>query len=268
MRKHIYATIAFFFFCFMAMAQQPQYLTPAEAEVYKQHKSEVLAFTNIAVDEKLAEMYVKHFMTAECRLSVKPIVEEREMRMSICNFIYPDDENARYKAKQEILSNYVIPITRVLLQGGTKATTENYSLLLIKRKALSLSQAQFDQIVEKAIELNQLMKTNPKTDTWGHELATFNSVLNTGQVDIFFKMKNSRKVGEDMQKCWSTLKENKMTNDLDSANEFSKMYKYYHLIYKASAINYKNAELRGQAFKTIKQNAPLSVRRLKNCPTN
>lgn len=262
MRKKFFLMTGWLFLsCIAMMAQAPGYLTSQEAEVYNQHEAEVKAVAKILTGDQLSELNTKYTIALDYQTPLKQLIEERETRMSIYNFIFPEDDLARYKAKQKVKKEYLNKQDQALLLSGANATTKNYFLALKFKDRLSLTQIQVDSIVAKAVEVNRLLERRPMANVWAHELKTFNAVLSEKQMDSYLAIKNQAKARRNTFTIWKILKDNKMVTDIDSAATVGQLYYYYSNIEKANDLYVANDSLKKSALNAINTNAPLAMKR-------
>ena len=264
MKRKIYSLVGFLAIsCVEIFGTTPNYLTPLETAVYNQHETEINYFTKIIAGEKITELDFKYSIDSAYLATIKELIIKRELRKSIFNYIYPDNDASRYQAKLKINQEFDGLITKELLNAGEKASTYNYSLVLTRRKTLKLSQEQFDTIVNKAVEVNKLLENNPKFDVWGHELNTFKNILTNEQLDKFFIIKNQSKINYQANISWEKLKKNGLDFDLDSAKVKGELIQYHAAILKATDLYYNNDSLKREAWRGIDSFAPIAIARIK-----
>jgi len=245
----------------ICFAKAPQGLTPKEAEVYSQHQDEINFFTKFTVEDQMTEFSKKYKIPDKYYTEVWNLVNEREIRLTAYNFIYPDSLLSRYKAKEKVKNQYNTAITRQLLFAGVNVTTENLNSVLKIKDVLKLTKTQVDTVSEKAIELNGLLQRHPHIDLWAHELSILNKTLSTDQMDLFLSYKNGNLINKKIKNVWSKLKANNMTADLDSVQEYNKLYPFYYKIYKTADLYSENDSLKREVWKVINEQAPASLKR-------
>jgi hypothetical protein len=245
----------------ICFAKAPLGLTPKEAEVYTQHQDEINFFTKFSVEDQMTEFSKKYNLADNYYNEVWNLVNEREIRLNAYNFIYPDSLLLRFQAKEKVKNQYNTSITRQLLLAGVDATTENLNSVLRIKDVLKLTKLQVDTIAEKAINLNGLLQRHPHIDLWAHELSILSKTLSTEQMDLFLSYKNSHINDKKTKNVWSKLKANNMTDDLDSIQEYNKLYAYYNEIYKTADLYSENDSLKREVWKAIDLQAPVSLKR-------
>ena len=245
----------------ICFAKAPLGLTPKEAEVYSLHPDEINFFTKFTVEDQMTEFSKKYKIPSKSYNEIWNLVNEREIRLTAYNFIYPDSLLPRYTAKEKVKSQYNASITRQLLLAGVNVTTDNLNSVLKIKDVLKLTNSQVDTLVEKAIELNGLFQRHPHIDLWAHELSILNKTLSTNQMDLFLSYKNEKIIKTKVQNAWNKLRINNMTADLDSTQEYYQLYTFYNKIYKTADLYSKNDSLKREVWKTINDQAPTSLKR-------
>lgn len=247
-------------FVFTGFAQNVN-LSSQESAVYNQHKEEIDRYTQIGVDDQMTEYIKRYSIKSNYSNPIRLLLTEREQRLNLCNFLYPDSVLQRYNAKQSIQSQYNGSIDKTLLLAGAPVATENINSVVKISEVLKLSNAQIDTIATEAVALNNYIKRHPHADVWAKELALFNKTLSTSQVDLFLSIKNGRKTNLQVRNVWQKLKESNMTSDLDSIQTYGQLYSFYNNLNKAGDLYYKKDSIWMRAVQGINASSPLAVKR-------
>ncbi|MFV0471828.1 MAG: hypothetical protein ACK5L7_07325 [Paludibacteraceae bacterium] len=243
------------------LSAQQLALSAAEQEVYNKHQAEIDFASKIAVEDQMMYYIKKYIIPRNYYDAIRVSVVEQELRLCICNYIFPDNALDRYKAKKKIKSEYGGAISKQLLLAGAYITTDNYFWTLVLRDKLKLTTTQTDTIVGRAIQLNDYLEKHPKYNTWQHELKTFSTVFNQQQMDNFLIFKNRKKVEYMWDTVWKTLKNHNMTNDLDSVRVMNQVKAHYNNVYKAEDLYAQNDSVKKEAVDAVWQIQPLAVKR-------
>jgi TPR repeat protein len=183
MNKKQYLIAGFFLLaCLLAKAQTqtqaPAYLKGSEVQAYNQHALEVTLLAKTAVGEEMARMTLNgHIKDEAKRAAIRALLTERETREATYQFIYPEDEVARYQARQQVSNDYKTTLIRDLFLAGEIVGSYNCRMVMRNKDTLWLTTAQQASITETAVELDQLLEKDPKMDSRGYELAAFRKIM-------------------------------------------------------------------------------------------
>jgi hypothetical protein len=257
--------------CLMVKAQTqtqaPAYLKGSEVQAYNQHALEVSLLAKTAVGEEMARMTLNGHIKDEAKMAaIRALLTERETREATYQFIYPDDEVARYQARQQVSNDYKTTLIRDLFLAGEIVGSYNCRMVMRNKDTLRLSSAQQAKIVETAVELDQLLEKDPKMDSRGYELAAFRKIMSQNQVNLYLTLKLVDEVKGQVATSWTKLKDNQLDYGLDSAGTSAELYRYHMSRDKAIYLYYNNDSLRNASVDAINNAAPLAIRRINAIP--
>lgn len=257
---------SFFLTCTLAVAQAPDFLEGQEAEAYNAHKTEVKMFAKIGTSDEMGKMSIKYELNSTEFSALNTFVEQMETRKATYNYIYPDNDTMRIKAKQMVANQYEPDLIKYLFKAGKTVGSYNCRLMMRNKDTLSLTTTQQDTILAWAIHVNGLLKENPSLELRPLEFPIFKRTLTEQQLDLFLSIKLTEEVNGQVQKTWKTLKEKGLEYGLDSAVVSGGLFRYHMTRDKIIYVNYNNYTLREAALKNINQNAPIAIKRLENIP--
>ena len=190
------------------------------------------AVTNIG-REKSLEMRLAYNVPFERMDKLFTFIKNREMRKYCYNTIYADSILKRVMCKMEIDSLYRDSINTVLIPlSGNKISGENISYALRSSEALQLDKAQYDYMMDKAVDMARRVHKDRTLNVWNEEMDVLRKSLTSKQLTYFFVIKNLDKVSADIDNGWKKLVNAGLAVQLDSAKEFPLAFKYYQEWYK------------------------------------
>ena len=164
-------------------------------------------------------------------------IKNREMRKYCYNTIYADSILKRVMCKMEIDSLYRDSINTVLIPlSENKISGENISYALRSSEALQLDKAQYDYMMDKAVDMARRIHKDRTLNVWNEEMDVLRKSLTSKQLTYFFVIKNLDKVSADIDNGWKKLVNAGLAAQLDSAKEFPLAFKYYQEWYKIKDI--------------------------------
>lgn len=260
-------TGVFLFICALISAQIPDYLKEKEAEVYKLHESEVKLLASQAISDEMARLTLnQHIKDVSKMNNIRTIIGKRETRKATYQFIYPDDEIARYEARQRVTNEFKPFLIRYLFVAGEIVGSYNCRMVMRNKDTLMLSAKQQASIVDTAVELDQLLEKQPNMDSRGYELKSFGKIFNNRQMDLYLSLKLNDEVKGQVAASWIKLKDNQLDYGLDSTIVAAELYRYHMARSKANYLYYNNDALRNAAVESINNSAPLAIRRINAIP--
>lgn len=160
-------------------------------------------------------------------------VKNREKRKLCYNTVYADSLLKRVMCKMEIDSLYRDSINTILIPlPNSRISGENISLALQNSKSLRLDDAQYDNMMEQAVDMARQIRRNRTLNVWNREMEVLRKTLTSDQLTYFFVIKNLDKVSAEIDNGWKKLTNAGLTENLDSVKEFPLAFRYYQEYYK------------------------------------
>lgn len=255
-----------FLTCTLASAQTPAYLKGDEAQAYNAHTADVKSFAKFAMGDQMGRLSLKYNLSTTEADSVLTFVKKMEIRKATYNYIFPDNDTLRYKAKQNIDNEYEEALVKHLFRAGKTVGSYNCRMIMRNKDTLQLTPTQQESILTWAVEVNNLLKDDPSLSLRPLEFPLFKKIFTETQLDLFLTLKLTEEVNGQVQKSWKTLKENGLEYGLDSAVVSAELFRYHMARDRAIYINYADATLREAAIKSINDYAPTAIKRINNIP--
>ena len=240
---------------------QTDFLNETENACYLQHKDAIDAQTTIAMEDAFRDMATTYAIKLTYETDLRHILEMREMRKVICDYLQPTDHNQRFWMKRAIENYYKNALDKMVLLSGNDVSSPSMAIIFNNRDYLELTQAQTDTILASGVKFWNALKKEPRKDLWKQELTLLQNTLNDQQLDKFFTLKNSRIALRDAKTRWEALKTNDLTSDLDSAQAVTQMYSHLLKKMKAADIYAYDSAKKSEAWAAIEQYAPLPMLR-------
>lgn len=164
-------------------------------------------------------------------------VKNREKRKLCYNTVYADSLLKRVMCKMEIDSLYRDSINTILIPlPNSRISGDNLSLALQNSKSLRLDGAQYDNMMNQAVEMARQIRRNRTLNVWNREMEVLRKTLTPDQLTYFFVIKNLDKVSAEIDNGWKKLTDAGLTEQLDSVKEFPLAFRYYQEYYKIKDI--------------------------------
>lgn len=164
-------------------------------------------------------------------------VKNREKRKLCYNTVYADSLLKRVMCKMEIDSLYRDSINTILIPlPNSRISGENISLALQNSKSLRLDGAQYDNMMNQAVDMARQIRRNRTLNVWNREMEVLRKTLTPDQLTYFFVIKNLDKVSAEIDNGWKKLTDAGLTEQLDSVKEFPLAFRYYQEYYKIKDI--------------------------------
>lgn len=164
-------------------------------------------------------------------------VKNREKRKLCYNTVYADSLLKRVMCKMEIDSLYRDSINTILIPlPNSRISGDNLSLALQNSKSLRLDGAQYDNMMNQAVDMARQIRRNRTLNVWNREMEVLRKTLTPDQLTYFFVIKNLDKVSAEIDNGWKKLTDAGLTEQLDSAKEFPLAFRYYQEYYKIKDI--------------------------------
>lgn len=249
-----------------ASAQTPSFLRGDEAQAYNAHTSDVKSFAKFAIGDQMGRLSLKYNLSTTEADSVLTFVKKMEIRKATYNYIFPENDTTRYKAKQSIDKEYEEALIKHLFKAGKTVGSYNCRMIMRNKDTLKLNTTQQESILAWAVQVNNLLQDDPKLELRPLEFPLFKKLFTETQLDLFLILKMTEEVNGQVQKSWKTLKENGLEYGLDSAVVSAELFQYHMARDRAIYVNYADAKLREAAIKSINDYAPTAIKRINNIP--
>lgn len=159
------------------------------------------------------------------------------MRKYCYNTIYADSIRKRVMCKMEIDSLYRDSINTVLIPlSGSRISGENISYALHNSQELQLDKAQYDCMMDKAVDMARRIRKDRTLNVWNEEIDVLRMTLTPKQLTYLFVIKNLDKVSADINNGWKKIVDAGLSAQLDSVKEFPLAFEYYQEFYKIKDI--------------------------------
>lgn len=216
------------FISIKAMALSTLILPQEEKDSLNDHYSVILKEAIFCAREKVVELQMKYNIPEYLVGRLFYYLKEREQRKLCYNYIYKKSVMKRVCCKLEIDSIYRDSINTLLIPiQGNRISGENISLVLHYSQTLNLDNAQYQYIMDKALEFARLIYKNPQVNIWNDEINFLRNTLTTKQITNYFFNKNAEVVSKEIKNGWNRLIDAGLTELLDSAEDVRLAYLYY-----------------------------------------
>lgn len=233
MKRKFLISIAMMFIYFKVMALPTLLLPQTEKDTLKSHYSTVLKTAISTAREGIVELKFKYNVPVRLEGKVFYYLKEREQRKQCYNYIYKDSVVKRVRCKLEINSIYRDSINSLLIPiSGNEISGENISLVLHHSRALGLDEAQYQYIMNQALEYAREIYNNPRANVWNDEINFLRNALTPKQITNYFFIKNAEKASKDIKDGWDKIVDAGLTQLLDSAEDVKLAYMYYQEYYR------------------------------------
>lgn len=183
--------------------------------------------------EKILEMKLTYKVPLNKLSTISNFIKNREMHKYCYNYIYADSILKRVRCKLEIDSVYRDSINTVLIPiSGSNISGANISYALNCVKSLQLDSAQYDYMMDKALDMARRIRNDRTLNVWNEEMDILRKTLSSKQLTYFFVVKNLDKVATEIDEGWKSLVEAGLSEQLDSAKEFPLAFMYFQEKYK------------------------------------
>lgn len=228
MKRKFLISIAMSFIYIKAMALPTLLLPQAEKDTLKAHYSSVLKKAISTAREGVVELKLKYNVPERFEGRVFYYLKEREQRKLCYNYIYNDSVVKRVRCKLEINSIYRDSINSLLIPiSGNEISGENISLVLHYSRTLGLDEAQYQYIMDQALEYAREIYNNPRVNVWNDEINFLRNTLTSKQITNYFFIKNAEISSKEIKEGWNKLIDAGLTELLDSAEDVRLAYIYY-----------------------------------------
>lgn len=215
--------------CVQAPAQTSLRQMRAEDDTLRAHFMEIARSTYQTEEECIAAIGLKYKVPARGGRRLAYFVKERERRKACYNYLYADSLMLRVRCKMEVDSVYRDSINTLLIPvRGNRISGENISLALADRRLLQLDDAQYDYLMDMALDMARRLRANPRANVWNDEMNLLRKTLTPAQLDNFFFSKNGMAVNKDFKDGWSKLAAAGLTQQLDSAKDIPQALTYFY----------------------------------------
>lgn len=153
----------------------------------------------------------------DCYEELAKILIKRSWEHALCDMVYKSNNIRKTVERKKINEKYEDPVARIVIRNNSQAYTTYFRLALNQRKALHLTDAQVDSIVEYSIRFKNMRRVNSTLSGWEYEQKKLLKILDESQFDSFLTMKNIIPSAQYAVECWKEIKKNGLQADLDSA---------------------------------------------------
>lgn len=229
MRNRFFLCIALALSFSTADAQTSLRQIKAEEDTLQKHVFDIVRRTLPMEEEYVALFRLKYKIPKTKRNKLAYFINERERRKACYNYIYNDSINKRVRCKLEIDSIYRDSINTILIPVyGNKISGDNISHALRISSLLRLDEAQYQYLMDKAVDMARRIYTNPRINVWNEEINILRNTLSPEQLSKFFFDKNAESVTKEVDEGWQRIVAAGLSEKLDSAKDIRLACLYYH----------------------------------------
>ncbi len=229
MKRNFLLSIALALMFNYAFAQRSLRQIKMEKDTLYYYFSEIKNRLSPIINEQIFEYRLKYDILKPDLEKLSFYIQEREMRKSCYDYIYNNSIFRRVTCKHEIDSVYRDSINIILIPlKGSNISGTNISLALFYAKMIKLDNAQYQYIMDKALNMARRIYLNPRLNVWNEEMDVLRKSMTQQQLRIFFQNKNANIVTKEIDDGWQRLVETGLSEKLDSAKEYPLAYAYYH----------------------------------------
>lgn len=258
MRKIIMSWIVSLCFCLNAQAQN--WFSQEDSIAFEKIKDGLVRYVGfINGCDEYAQMCKKYTVKKKDSNDLRQFLIWREEGRIFYTLHYHNDINKRIKKKMELDSIFCDSIY-VRLIPYNKISGENISLALRISANLKMDKAQHEYIMGKALDIAHRLDKNPTLNIWDEEMKILQQTLDEKQLYQFFKARNIKKIKSETAMYWETLVEAGLDEELDSASDCLKTYKYLQRLYMYNDIYRHNGQMRRKFTADVKQHKPPLVK--------
>lgn len=261
MRKRILLSIMLALMYSMASAQTSLRQLDVEPDTLYKHIRDIIKIAYPMEEEYRAEYCMKFKVPKKKINKLSYYIKERERRKACYNYIYKDSIFKRVRCKLEIDSIYRDSINTLLIPVyGNKISGENISHALVISSMLRLDDAQYQYLMDKAVDMARRIYINPRINVWNDEMNILRNVLTPEQLTTYFFDKNAKSVTKEMDEGWQKIVEEGLSAQLDSAKEMHQAFIYYQKRQKIKDIFRYYGTSQKKYLAELDKNRPLLVK--------
>lgn len=232
MKRKILLSIAIALIYSVASAQSLRKLNIEEDFIQNVSPDIQKAITDIGYESSL-EMRLTYNVPFNKMNQLMEFFKNRERRKLCYNTIYENSLLKRVMCKMEIDSLYRDSINTILIPlPNSRISGENISFALQNSKSLWLDGAQYESLMDQAVDMARQIRKDRTLNVWNREMEVLRKTLTVDQLNYFFVIKNLDKVSAEIDNGWKKLSEAGLTEQLDSIKEFPLAFRYYQEYYK------------------------------------
>lgn len=234
-----------------------------EEEMLRTEQSEIANAVAYHGQEQLHELQLTYHVPQSDVRRLADFIKNREMRKYCYNSIYADFITERVRCKLEIDSLYRDSINTVLIPlPDSKISGDNISYALKCRRTLKLDSAQYDYMMDRALDMARRMRKSRTLNVWNEEMNILKSTLSKQQLRTFFFNKNARAVTKKVDDGWKRLADAGLTEQMDSITETSRAFFYFHEQQKIKDLYRYYGTSQKKYLAELSKNMPLMVKML------
>lgn len=199
-----------------------------EEEMLRKDYEKIANVIKIGTMEESLAIRLTHRVPQSKAAALTFFMRDRDMRKCCYNYIYADSIVKRVRCKLEIDSIYRDSINTILIPiKGSRISGENISYALYCRNSLRLDSAQYDYMMDKALDMARRIQKNRTLNVWNEEMDVLRKTLSNKQLDAFFINKHSAAVTKEADNAWKRLEAAGLTEGIDSTKEMNLAVNYY-----------------------------------------
>lgn len=233
--------------------------TDEELKVYFSNWEEIDKWAKISANDVLFGMQDEYIVANVSRKVIALSLWNQERRKICYNYIYPKDHLKRIAAKRAVEEDYHFRLDSALLLANDISGI-NTTKVLRKGYAFSLSPAQYDSLMVRAVAMRQYLQKHPKEDVYRQDVEALRDILSEKQFDSYFSIKHSSAASARMNEIWSVLKESSFADRVDSTYDCPRIYHYVLKRLKAEDVYGYDPQLRNDAISKVDASVPEAVR--------
>lgn len=209
-------------------------------------------------EEAFERMRMKYRFKKADASKLKHLYMEREKEKNLANKADFSAQNIIWY-KDNIDSVYSDSIYRYLIPEN-KISSENLTCALKYSKRIELDEAQYEYLMFCALRMAHRLEKDPLKNLWDEEMDILRKTLTSKQMRNMLILKHKNAIQKDINKVWTELKKVNLTNEVDSAKEYSKARMYIALKYCINDVyRHKSGERRNN-LEELKKKRPLLIK--------
>ena len=209
-------------------------------------------------EEAFERMRMKYRFKKADASKLKHLYMEREKEKILANKADFSAQNIIWY-KDNIDSVYSDSIYRYLIPEN-KISSENLTCALKYSKRIELDEAQYEYLMFCALRMAHRLEKDPLKNLWDEEMDILRKTLTSKQMRNMLILKHKNAIQKDINKVWTELKKVNLTNEVDSAKEYSKARMYIALKYCINDVyRHKSGERRNN-LEELKKKRPLLIK--------
>src|SRR5574344_571301 len=230
-----------------------------EMQVYA-NKYEELAFrSSVAAEDDFVVLKKTHIVPSELCDYVKNVYKEREVR-KVTHDYFEANAKERVKAKIIIDSLYPDSIDACLMPFNECIAGRTISIALRSGEALKIAKVRQNAILHVGLDVAHRLLLNPRYVYDVQVMDSLKKILTMEQLTQILDSKNAAYVVRKSRDTWNSVKEARLTDDVDSAAEYQRMLSYYLIESRINDMYVGHEKIRDKYMKDLWKQQPLLVR--------